>query len=457
VALAALLAAASAATAWWEAALPAVLALDLAFLAAVLADRVTTPAPARFEVERDAPETAPLSGEVEREVILRAPRSRFAAGLAIALHEEFPATFEVVSRTVDGDAAPPAAGDPSGGPDTGRLDAAGMVRLARVYRPRLRGAHALGDVRLRVRGPLGLVDRQRRLRGTQVIAVEPALADLRNTLRLAASERWRDLGVRRLRRRGGASEFESLRDYVHGDDPRRVDWKAFARRGKPMVRQYQEERGQELVLLVDCGRRMRAVATEGARAGWTKLDWALDAGLQLAAVALARGDRVGALAFDERLRAYVAPARSAVQLRRLRDALFHLLPSAAESDLERALRELAARHRRRALVVVVSDVADPLSAHHQRRALGAASRRHRVIFAALDDPEVRALAEAGAAGGDGGAAADAPTRAAAYQLQEDRRRALRELRSQGVRVLDALPAEAAGPMLAAWLDERRRG
>lgn len=422
----------------------ALLALDLVLVLACLYDFLVTPAPARFEVERELPESVGLSAELARRLRLSAPGGR-GAGLRVRVHEEFPDTFEVVARTLAGAAAPPLAGDPTGGPDEGRVRA-GLV-LERVYRPRLRGAHALGDLRLSVRGPLGLVERQRRLAGEQIVAVEPVLVNLRHTLRLAASERWQDLGIRRLRRRGGQTEFESLRDYVHGDDPRQVDWKAFARRGKLTVRQFQEERGQELVLLVDCGRRMRAVASEGAQAGWTKLDWALDAALQLAAVALARGDRVGVLAFDGRLKAYVAPARGARQRQRLRDAVFHLQPSAVESDLERALRELAARHRRRALVLVVSDVADPFSVAHQRRALAAASRRHRVIFAALDDPGVRALAHA--------ADADAPSRAAAFELAADRRRALRQLAGSGVRVLDALPAEAAGPMLAAWLDERR--
>ena len=170
--------------------------------------------------------------------------------------------------------------------------------------------------------------------------------------------------------------------------------------------------------------------------------------LQLAAVALARGDRVGALAFGPGLLAYVAPAKSARQLQRLREAMFHLQPTDRESDPERALRELAVRHRRRALVLMVGDVADPFTVGHQRRALASASRRHRVLFTALDDPQVRHLAEA--------ADTEPAVRAAAFELIEDRRRALRDLRGSGVRVLDAVPAEAAGPMLAAWLDERRR-
>ena len=227
--------------------------------------------------------------------------------------------------------AAPVADDPSGGPDVGRFDEAGRATLVRAYRSDLRGLFALGDLRVFVRGRWGLVERGGRLVGAQTVAVEPALSNLRQTLRLAASERWEDLGVRLLRRRGGETEFESLREYVNGDDVRRVDWKAFARRGKPMVRQYQVERGQELVLLVDCGRRMRITTAHGTRRGWTKLDWAIDAALELAAVALSKGDRVGAAAFERGLTAWVPPARGGRQLTRLSQALFALQPSALDS------------------------------------------------------------------------------------------------------------------------------
>src|SRR5262249_19011098 len=150
-----------------------------------------------------------------------------------------------------------------GASEHARFDAAGRAVLARRYRAELRGRAALGDVRVRVRGPHGLVERQARFAGELELAVEPALLRLSETLRLTASERWQDLGVRTLRRRGGLSEFESLREYVPGDELRHVDWKAFARRGKPMVRSYQVERGQELILLLDCGRRMRALGGAG--------------------------------------------------------------------------------------------------------------------------------------------------------------------------------------------------
>ena len=431
-------------------------------LALVALDFARTPRPERLHVERTLPQTAGLSAPFDRRLEVdpaRAPRPDRLLGLELEVSEEFPACFTVCGRSWGerGEPAPPAEGDPTGGPDRGRLGEGPLV-LTRTYRSDLRGLHALGDLRVRLRGRLGLVVRQSRLAGSQPVAIEPALAGLQRTLRLVQSERWWDLGVRRLRRRGGQTEFESLRDYVQGDDVRLVDWKAFARRGKPTVRQFQEERGQELILLVDGGRRMRLAAEEAPHRGWTKLDWALDAALELAAVALQQGDRVGCAVFDARLRCYVAPARGARQLARLRGAVFPLLPTTLESDLARSLREIAVRHRRRALVLILSDVADPLSVDAQRRALAAASKRHRLVFAGLDDPGVRRIAEGrGDLDAAAGGLPPAALRAAAFELIEDRRRSLRALAGTGVRVLDALPAEAAAPLLAAWLEERRRG
>jgi uncharacterized protein (DUF58 family) len=143
----------------------------------------------------------------------------------------------------------------------------------------------------------------------------------------------------------------------------------------------------------------------------------------------------------------LGPRRGARQLERLSEAVFALQPSELESDLARALRDIGARHRRGALLAVLSDVADPLSVDRQRRALRAGTRRHRILFAALDDPSVRRAAL--------DPATDAPLRAAAAILDEDRRAALHRLTASGARVVDALPAEAAGPLLAAWLDLRR--
>jgi uncharacterized protein (DUF58 family) len=460
--------------------------VDAALIAAVAYDLRATPDPARLDVRRGFPRRAGLSRDVVRTLRVDAGSGggRGAGGLELELREEFSRGLEVRARTVLTDAlgpraratpaddvrpfhgaAAPVAADPTGGPDAVRLPASGPIDLVRVYASRRRGLQWVGDLRLRLTGPLGLVQRQARLAGRRTVAVDPPLSGLKRTLALAASHRWRDLGVRNLRRVGGMTEFESLREHVVGDDVRLVDWKAFAKRGVPIVRQFQEERGQELVILFDCGRRMGATSGEdaartgtgtgtdaGARRlhGWTKLDHALDAGLELAAVALQEGDRVGVLAFDDDVRAWVVPARGRAQLGRLREAVFALEPSRQEADLARALRGLALRHPRRALLVLLSDVADPLSVERQARALSAGSRQHRVVFAGLDDPSLRRAA-------DGSLAVAPAVRAAALALVEERRAGVGLLKRSGARVLDTLPAETAGPLLASWLDARRSG
>jgi uncharacterized protein (DUF58 family) len=443
-----------------------VLLADGAALALLALDFAWTPNPLALRPRRSVPARAGLSGELLRLVhVTPGP----AAGFWIELREDSPAAFAVLGRGVgclrpgpfdDPLAlarkvlAPPREGDPTGGCDRVRLPA-GDEELAvpRLYRPGRRGAHPLGDVRLRLRSAFGLFWRQVRLEGEQRVAVVPALAGLRRTLRLAASERWQDLGVRRLRRRGAlTNDFESLRDYVTGDDVRAVDWKATARRGKPTVRHFQVERGQELVLLVDCGRRMAATVTGGEQRGWTKLDHALDAALELAAVALQEGDRVGFAAFDVGLRTWIAPARGARQLARLLEAAFELQPALVESDLARALSEVRLRHRRRALITVLSDVGDALSAERAREALAVAAGAE-IVFAALDDVELQELAAGAVPAGPESSA----LRAAAFHLAAERRSSLQRLRGAGARVLDALPAQAAGPLLSAWLDARRSG
>lgn len=408
-------------------------AIDGLLLGTALVDLIWVlrePTPA---VERRIPRRAGLGRRFVRVLELETQPGR-----PLRVHEEYGPLLE---RLDDGAALEVTA------------DAQGRSRIETPFQARVRGVHAFARLRIAKRSALGLWWRQTLYAGTQTLEIEPPLTRLRETLELAASERWRDPGVKYLRRRGGLSEFESLREHVTGDDVRLVDWKAFAKRGRPIVREFQEERGQELILLFDCGRRMALPggepatdAGQGQLFGWTKLDHALDTGLQLAAVALRQGDRVGAMAFGAGVLRWVAPARSSKQLERLRDALFDLCVSEDEPPLDRILAELALRHRRRAYVVIFSDIADPLSLSEQRRALSAASRRHTLLFVALDDPELRAARRSG----------DAWLAAAVEELRAERAAGARALEGGGVRVLDALPAESALPLLSAWLALRRR-
>lgn len=413
---------------------PFVWLADFALLFLLGVDFLMTPPPATLDVRRRIPRRAGLDREFERALWIG---PGVADGLQIAVQEERDAELECAVAEEDDL------------PDAGVLPERGPLILLRRHTGRVRGRHAFGNLRVRLCGPLGLVWRQSLIEARQPLDVEPAMLGLDNVLRLAASERWFDLGVRRMRRRGGQREFDALREYVPGDDPRQVDHKAFARRGTPIVKDYIEERGQELLILIDTGRRMGATTSVGASRGWSKLDHALDAALQLAAVALQSQDRVGIALFDERLHQYLPAEKGMRHFERLRRAVYAAQPSALESDLSRALRELSGHHHRRALVLVLSEVADPYEAPRQRAALSSGSKRHRLLFASLDDPAIRRAA----AGID---VVRPSERVAALALREERRHSLAELRGSKARILDTLPAESAASLLAAWLDERRR-
>lgn len=413
---------------------PFVWLADLALLVLLGVDFSMTPAPGTLDVRRRVPRRVGLDRDFERALWIG---PGIADGLSIAIQEDRDAELEC-SVAEDDDRA-----------DADVLPERKPLVLTRNFRGRVRGRHGFGNLRVRLRGPLGLVWRQSLIEARQPLDVEPAMLGLDTVLRLAASERWFDLGVRRMRRRGGQREFDSLREYVPGDDPRQVDHKAFARRGMPIVKDYIEERGQELVILIDTGRRMGATTSVGSSRGWSKLDHALDAALQLAAVALQSQDRVGIALFDERLNLYLPAEKGVRHFERLRRAVYAAQPSALESDLSRALRELSGHHHRRALVLVLSEVADPYEAPRQRAALSSGSKRHRLLFASLDDPAIRRAA----AGIDPVRPSE---RVAALALREERRHSLAELRGSKARILDTLPAESAAQLLAAWLDERRR-
>lgn len=430
-----------------------VLAIDLALILGVTVEWFRTPRVESLEVERDLPIRIGLGRTSERRLRLRLPEGtprRHRSEYRVWVHEATPLEVEAVpseGATAHGGNREASDEVP---PEGGELDSGTTLELVRTYRFRRRGRHAFGPLRIRLQSPWGWIERTSRWNGQASVDVEPALPGLARALELSASDRWQDLGVRRLPRRGGRTEFESLRRWVAGDDRRQVDWKATARRGFVTVRESREERGQELWIAVDLGRPMAeagAVSPSPDYAGWTRLDHALDAALTLASIALQQGDRVGIVAFDRRTRVSVAARRGKAHFATLKGRVFDLQPSPGPSDVGRALRELGTRHRRRAVVVVLSEVEDPLSAESQRRGLEHAAGHHRVVFAGFED---RGLLEA-SRGGHG----DPRRRLAAAMEHGDRERAFGTLGKGRVRVLAPLPADACGQLLGAWLSARR--
>jgi len=402
----------------------AVLALDLALAVAAVLDGLRVPHPRALAAARDLSE--PLSAFAPNRVALEL---RSAASVPLRL--------EVAD-------APPPGFDSSGHRFHLRLPAGGSARVAYQVAPRSRGDFRFGDLGARAFGPWGLAARKWRLALSAPVRVYP---DLRDLGRLAGA---RDPGAGR--HRPGflpeGQEFEGLRPHLPGDDVRRVDWKATARRGAPVVRELGPERSQTVWLLLDCGRPLAGRLPDGR----TRLDGAVDACLALARSAARGGDRVGLLAFGAEFRALVPPRRGSSQLGPVAAALHALEPRPEESDLSGALDLLEAKQVRRALLVLLTDVADPESAGELVTRAARLRRRHLLSLVSAADPDLTAAASARPR-----SAEDAYARIAAERILAERRLALRRLRAAGIRVDDVPPERLAEAAVSGYLAAKGSG
>jgi uncharacterized protein (DUF58 family) len=323
--------------------------------------------------------------------------------------------------------------------------AAGQSQHVRsVLRPIRRGDQRAAAVTARSIGPLGFAGRQRSQPVPGLLRVLPPFLSRKHLPSRLAKLREID-GLLPTLIRGQGTEFDSLREYVVGDDVRSIDWRATARRADVMVRTWRPERDRRVVIVLDTGRmaagRVGVDPTAADPAGWPRLDWSMDAALLLAALASRAGDHVDFLAHDRVSRAGVFGASRTELLAQLVDAMAPLQPTLVESDWRAMIAAIARRTRRRSLVVLLTDLNATALDEGLLPILPQLSSRHHVMIAAVADPRVDQMA---AGRSDAAAVYDA---AAAERSRNDRRAIATRLRRSGVEVVDAVPAELA-PALA---------
>jgi uncharacterized protein (DUF58 family) len=341
-------------------------------------------------------------------------------------------------------------------PPTHSVDiVAGQVqRVDTCLRPVRRGDQRSAAVTARSIGPLGLAGRQKtRPVSGQVRVLPPFLSRKHLPSRLA---RLREIdGLLPTLTRGQGTEFDSLREYVDGDDVRSIDWRATARRADVVVRTWRPERDRRVVIVLDTGRtaagRVGVDPMASDPAGWPRLDWSMDAALLLAALASRAGDHVDFLAHDRVTRAGVFGASRTELLARLVEAMAPLKPALIESDSTAMVSAIARRTRRRALVVLLTDLNSSALDEGLLPVLPQLSAKHPMIIAAVADPRVDQLA-AGRA--DAAAVYDA---AAAERSRNDRAAIASRLRHSGVEVVDEPPTELAPALADRYLAMKATG
>jgi len=297
-------------------------------------------------------------------------------------------------------------------------------------------------------GPLGLGRHRSRLPLPWDVVVYPPLVSVRLRASVAEALRRRDAGMKPIRQLGEGRLFESLREWGPGDDLRHIDWKATARRGKVITRQYEAERRQQVLLVLDTGRLMTAEVT----AGVGRLDFAIRAALELAYAAAQHDDNVGIMTFADGVQHFVAPERGRTGIRRVLDVLAEVEPRLVESDYPGAFGYLAARNRKRALTVLFTDVIDRFASDALVANVATLRPRHLPLAVTLRNPELDAVATQRPA-----TPHDAFRKAAAEELLHAREEALGHMRRAGVLVIDVTPERAAQAVVAKYLELKRRG
>ncbi|RJS27131.1 DUF58 domain-containing protein [Corallococcus sp. H22C18031201] len=396
-------------------------ALTLAALDLGLARRV------RLTVERALPQrlNVGVPNKVELRFVLRSERPVVAH-----VKDDVPASFTAV-------------------PEDALLRLAPDSQTRWMYRvtPERRGRFGFGDVHVRVAGPLGLMLHERTYPSAQSISVYP---DLRGASRLLLSGAALDLvnlGLRQLRRDGRGSEFARLRDYAQGDSVRDVDWKATARRGKPVTRVMEAERSQTLLICVDSGRAMAARVD-----GLTKLDHAVNAALFLAFVAVRNGDRVGLAVFADGVKTYLPPAAGRGQYRKIVDALYSVTPSLTYVDYLALFKELNVRLTRRSLLCVFTDFLDEEQSSTLVAPLHRLARRHVPLCLSVKDTALQKLLATPPP-----SAEEAFQHAVASELLADREVLKARVSQGGVQMLDVQPDELHLAAVNRYLDIKARG
>ena len=356
-------------------------------------------------------------------------RNRSRRGARIRVRDEAPEEFQIETRVMEGSVAP-------------------LGSWSHVYhlQPLRRGDYTFGNITLRWLGPLGLVYRQGTVQAKKPVKVYPNLMDVRKYDLMLRKNRLHEMGLRHTRMFGEGTEFERLREYLPDDEYRRINWKATARRHRPVTVQYQTERSQTVIAVLDTGRMMQSPVADIA-----KLDYAVNAVLFLGYVATGKGDRVGVMSFADDVSHYLAPKQGRGQFYRMLEVLYAVDAQQVEPNYRKALTYLAVKQRRRALVVIFTDLSSGASLDTLVAQVSLLARSSLPLVVTISDPDVHTAAD------------QIPMdtlsvyqRASAAHMLDERRLVLDTLRKRGVLTLDVPANQLSLAVINRYLELKGR-
>lgn len=312
--------------------------------------------------------------------------------------------------------------------------------------PHRRGRHPFQDIHLRVESKLKLLILQQKFAQSAEVKVYPQLEAVRKVRKGFYRRQSLTDGFPITRAFGAGREFSHTREYLPDDDPRNINWMGTARLGKLVSNVYQPEVGQQVAILLDCG-RMMGVQNEGQ----SQLDRALEAALGFAAIALQRGDRVSFLAFSDRILRWVPLGMGMAHLQRIIEACYDLEPGYIESDYLKAWELLSTQHKHKTLITMFTDAANMQFSETMSPFITRAKKKHLILTVSMQDPRLKKLLE-----GLPASEAEIYQRLVINQLQTERRQALHQWGNKKVVALDVEPEKLASAVIYSYLEIRNR-
>jgi uncharacterized protein (DUF58 family) len=404
------------------------LTYDLGLIALAIFDGANSKLPAKVIVERHFGGRFAVGAETEVRVEISNPLPR---DIALIVKDEYPPQMSL------------------SGAREARMEVEAQTSVSLVYglTPPKRGRFEFGLVAVRFLSRLGLVWTQTRVSTPVNVKVYPNMRRAREVELRALGARSFVAARRKSQWRGEGRDFESLRDYVRGDEMRHISWTATARRGKLVTRQYQMERDQTILIALDAGRLMTArIENE------TKLDSAVHAALALMSAAARAGDNAGLLVFGRRIQAYLPPKRGAEHLDAALEALHAIEPEMIEPSYSRAFEFIAANSKRRSLVVVLTDLVDEEGSRELLTSLKLLRPRHLPLIVTIADRDLKAVVRETPQ--DEG---ELFRQSVAEEIIHLREAALRLVEAQGGLALDVTAAALAPRLLETYLRVKERG
>jgi len=404
------------------------LAYDLALIAVAVFDAWNSKLPAKVGIERHFGGRFAVGAETEVriEIANHTPRD-----IALIVKDEYPPQMKLT------------------GAREAHLNIEAQTSAALVYglTPPKRGRFEFGLIAVRYLSRWRLAWRQDRIGQPVAVKVYPNMRRAREAELKALGARSFVAARRKSQWRGEGRDFESLRDYVRGDEMRHISWTATARRGKLVTRQYQMERDQTILIALDAGRLMTArIENE------TKLDSAVHAALALMSAAARAGDNAGLLVFGRRIKAYLPPKRGAEHLDAALEALYAIEPEMIEPSYSRAFEFVSANSRRRSLVVVLTDLVDEEGSRELLSSLKLLRPRHLPLVVTIADRDLKAVVRERPENEN-----EMFTQSVAEEIMHLREAALRLVESQGGLALDVTTAVLAPKLLETYLRVKERG